>query len=66
MGSTTVGLRLNLRRRVAGLRAVVARVDRAVLALVLVVAAVAAAAHAAYRDNLRSRWTSPSHDRNAH
>jgi hypothetical protein len=66
MGSTTVGVRVRFRARLGALRAAATRVDPVVLLLVLVVAVVALAAHSAYRDNLRARWSSPSHDRNAH
>jgi hypothetical protein len=66
MGSTTLGVRVNLREKLRALRGAATRVDPVVLFLVLVVGVVAFAAHAAYRNNLRARWTSPSHDRNAH
>jgi Dolichyl-phosphate-mannose-protein mannosyltransferase len=71
MGSTTVragsvAFHAALRRKLVSCRAIVARVDPVVLLLVLVVGAVAFAAHAAYRENLRPRWSSTYHDRNAH
>jgi Dolichyl-phosphate-mannose-protein mannosyltransferase len=71
MGSTTVragsaAFRAALRRKLASCRAIVAGVDPVVLLLVLAAGAVAFAAHAAYRENLRPRWSSTYHDRNAH
>lgn len=65
MGSTSVrggfvGLRLS------GWRATVARVDPMVLGLVVAIGVVAFGAHSAYRENVRLRWSSAYHDRNAH
>jgi hypothetical protein len=70
MGSTTVrgaagGLWVSLRRKLAGWRTTV-RTDAALLLLLAAVAVVAFLAHAAYRENLRARWSSVYHDRNSH
>src|SRR4029079_9655011 len=71
MGSTSVrgglaGLGNSLRPRLAGWRGGAARVDPVVLGLVLAIGVVAFLAHAAYRENMRLRWSSAYHDRNAH
>jgi len=70
MGSTSVrglaGLRQALRVRLARWQSLLGRIDPVVLGLVLAVAGVAFGAHAAYRENLRVRWSSFYHDRNAH
>jgi hypothetical protein len=66
MGSTTVGVRLSFRASLDALRAAALRADPVLLLLALAISAVALAAHSAYRDTLRARWASPSHDRNAH
>jgi hypothetical protein len=70
MGSTAGGKLTNLRTtlliKLAGWRATIARVDPVVLLLALAVGAAAFTAHAAFRENLRPRWSSVYHDRNAH
>jgi hypothetical protein len=49
-----------------GWRGLAARIDPVVVGLVIAVAAVAFVTHAAYRHDLRLRWASLYHDRNAH
>lgn len=66
MGSTSVRGRLVGLRLSAWRSRLVTRVDPVVLGLVLAIGVVAFAAHAAYRENMRLRWSSAYHDRNAH
>jgi hypothetical protein len=70
MGSTTAGAvaaaPAGVRRRVGELAARLRRPDPVTCAVLLVVAVAAVWLLAAYRDNMRVRWSSIYHDRNAH
>ena len=67
MGSTTVGAaRVGLGTLLQGRLGAFPRVDPVLFGLLVAVIGVAVAAHAAYRENLRVRFASTYHDRNAH
>ena len=67
MGSTTVGAaRAGLGTLLRGRLGAIPRVDPVLFGLIVAVIGVAVAAHAAYRENLRVRFASTYHDRNAH